>query len=512
MTPLMFRHRIALLVGIAATALIALAVVTLVQGRANARELASLEDRYVPLIELDRDLKTTFAKMERALEDAANAAEEETLHQADRLHQELRDGLRGGASTIASNGGDASTLDEELEQYFTTAREISTAIMGGEPTAALAPKIEVMHRAQERFSSQLDAATSPNRSRIAEAFTEARRTQIISLWIDVAVAVATLGLLLFLSWRIIRRTVTSLHEVSEGVKRLAGGEFDREIQVHSGDEIGDLAREANRTATRLREAREREQAARGRERQLLMESRRQATAAEAANKELEAFSYSVSHDLRAPLRAIDGFSQALLEDYSESLPAKGQDYLRRTRAAAQRMAELIDDLLRLARVTRAELRREKVDLSAIATSVITDLRQRATERLVEVRVQPDVGADADPRLIRITLENLLGNAWKFTAGTANPTIEFGLREEDGKCSYFVRDNGAGFDMKYVERLFGAFQRLHSDKEFPGTGIGLATVQRIIARHGGRIWAEASVGSGATFHFTLSHEQPGADAS
>jgi light-regulated signal transduction histidine kinase (bacteriophytochrome) len=234
----------------------------------------------------------------------------------------------------------------------------------------------------------------------------------------------------------------------------------------------------------------------------LLETQREALAAATANKELESFSYSVSHDLRAPLRGIDGFSQALVEDEAEHLSPRGQNYLQRIRAAAQRMAELIDDLLRLSRVSRSDFRKEQVDLSALVTTVAAELRKAHPERNVEVVVKPSVSANADARLIKITLENLLGNAWKFTSKVDGARIEFGTRDEDGGVVYFVRDNGAGFDMKYADKLFGAFQRLHTDKEFPGTGIGLATVQRIVLRHGGRIWVDAAVGSGATFLFTL----------
>jgi len=223
---------------------------------------------------------------------------------------------------------------------------------------------------------------------------------------------------------------------------------------------------------------------------------------EAANRELEAFSYSVSHDLRAPLRGIDGFSQALLEDYADTLDDQGRDYLRRVRSATQRMAGLIDDLLNLSRITRGELRREAVDLSAQARSVAEQLRQAQPERQVEFHIADGLTAEGDPRLLRIALENLLGNAWKFTGKTDPAVIEFGLRRERGEAIYFVRDNGAGFDMAYAGKLFGAFQRLHDVREFEGTGIGLATVQRIIRRHGGRVWAEGESGHGATFHFTL----------
>jgi PAS domain S-box-containing protein len=223
---------------------------------------------------------------------------------------------------------------------------------------------------------------------------------------------------------------------------------------------------------------------------------------EAANKELEAFSYSVSHDLRSPLRSIDGFSQALLEDYEDQLNADGQDYLRRVRAATQRMGQLIDDLLNLSRITRAELHQELVDLSALAQVVVAELQHAEPQRAVEVVIAADLHGQGDARLLQIVLANLLGNAWKFTSKQAQARIELGAVVRDGHTTYFVRDNGAGFDMAYVSKLFGAFQRLHAMTEYSGTGIGLAIVQRIIHRHGGHVWAEGAVGQGATFYFTL----------
>jgi light-regulated signal transduction histidine kinase (bacteriophytochrome) len=229
----------------------------------------------------------------------------------------------------------------------------------------------------------------------------------------------------------------------------------------------------------------------------------------AANRELEAFSYSVSHDLRAPLRSIDGFSQAVLEDYADKLDEPGRDHLNRVRAATQRMGQLIDDLLKLARVTRAEIRPTTVDLSALAANVLAELQKNEPGRRVEYRIEPGLTAEGDARLLRVVLDNLLGNAWKFAGKTANARIEFGAtRGSDGTPSYFVRDNGAGFDMAYANKLFSAFQRLHSMNEFPGTGIGLATVQRIILRHGGTVRAEGRPGAGATFYFTLSQPNAG----
>lgn len=223
---------------------------------------------------------------------------------------------------------------------------------------------------------------------------------------------------------------------------------------------------------------------------------------EAANRELEAFSYSVSHDLRAPLRSIDGFSQALAEDYADRLDAGGQDFLRRVRAATTRMGELIDGLLNLSRLTRSEMRHEVVDLSALARKVAAELRDREPGRQVRFVIAQGLVVRGDGQLLRIALENLLGNAWKYTGKHPLARIEFGVTQWDGQRAYFVRDDGAGFDMAYVDKLFGAFQRLHARTDFAGTGIGLATVQRIIHRHGGRIWAEGAVEQGATFYFTL----------
>ncbi|MGA9882591.1 MAG: ATP-binding protein [Candidatus Acidiferrales bacterium] len=221
-----------------------------------------------------------------------------------------------------------------------------------------------------------------------------------------------------------------------------------------------------------------------------------------ANKELESFSYSVSHDLRAPLRSIDGFSQALLEDCEPQLDEAGRDYLRRIRGSAQRMGLLIDDLLNLARVSRAKIQKQKVDVTALAVSIVNDLRRTQLGREVEIRIEEGVEVWADPGLLRVVLENLLNNAWKFTSKRDHASIEFGYKRDNGKPSYFVSDNGAGFDPKYADRLFGAFQRLHAMNDFPGTGVGLATVQRIISRHGGEVWAESAVGQGASFYFTL----------
>ncbi len=223
---------------------------------------------------------------------------------------------------------------------------------------------------------------------------------------------------------------------------------------------------------------------------------------EATNKELEAFSYSVSHDLRAPLRAIEGFSQALLEDYKDKLDEQGRDNLNRVCGATQKMSQLIDAMLSLSRLTRGVMKREAVDLSALARTIADELQKTQPDRKVEFVIAEGVTANGDATMLRIVLENFLGNAWKFTGKHPSARIEFGVKQVDGKTAYFVRDDGAGFDIAYADKLFIAFQRLHTEAEFPGIGIGLATVQRIIHRHGGRVWAEGEVEKGATFYFTI----------
>jgi signal transduction histidine kinase/HAMP domain-containing protein len=239
------------------------------------------------------------------------------------------------------------------------------------------------------------------------------------------------------------------------------------------------------------------------ERMRLLESEKLRTAElEAVNRELESFAYSVSHDLRTPLRSIDGFGLALLEDYGGTLDAEGRDYLERIRAATQRMGVLIDDILKLSRVTRADMRQEQVDLGAIAGRIAQGLAEAHPDRSVEVRISEGMLSKGDGRLLAVALENLLGNAWKFTEKSDRAVIEFGGLRRAGKQVFFVRDSGVGFDMTYSNKLFQPFQRLHDSSEFSGTGIGLATVKRIIERHGGRVWIEGEVGRGTTVYFTL----------
>jgi PAS domain S-box-containing protein len=282
--------------------------------------------------------------------------------------------------------------------------------------------------------------------------------------------------------------------------RKDGMEFPVEIALSPTWEKGNL-----RVTAVIRDITERKRVE-NQVRELNADLKRRTVELEAANKELEAFSYSVSHDLRAPLRAIDGFSNTLLKYYLDVLDERGQDYLKRVRAASQRMAQLIDDILGLSRATRAEMHRQRLDLSAMAGEILEGLQNSEPDRKAEITVEPGMVLEADNHLMRIAMDNLLRNAWKFTSKREMTRIEVGSLDQNGKRVYFIRDNGAGFDREYADKLFSPFQRLHSESEFPGTGIGLALVQRILRRHGGRIWAEAAVDQGATFYFTIGEVQ------
>jgi signal transduction histidine kinase len=276
----------------------------------------------------------------------------------------------------------------------------------------------------------------------------------------------------------LERRVTRLRD---GAEQVAAGKLEHRIAMKGDDELAELGNAFDRMTERL---------------QLSY------AAVETSNRELEAFSYAVSHDLRAPLRSVAGFSQAVLEDYGRQLDDKGRQYLEMAAEASREMGQLIDDLLRLSRVSRSEMERVPVDLTAMAASIVAELRSVEPDRVVEVEIAPRLGAEGDPTLLRLVLENLLRNAWKFTSHHASARITVGRMQEDGRDGFFVADDGAGFDMAYVRKLFQPFQRLHRTAEFPGTGIGLATVIRIIRRHGGEAWARGEVEKGATVFFTL----------
>ncbi len=279
----------------------------------------------------------------------------------------------------------------------------------------------------------------------------------------------------------IRSIVKPLENLQKSTEIIGSGNLEHRVDIRSYDEINQLSGAFNQMTGKLKE---------------------RTAHLEEAIKEVESFAYSASHDLRTPLRSIDGFSLAILEDYSSKLDETGKDYLARVRASAQKMSEVIDAMLSLSRLTRREMLRESVDMSAMAKTIAERLKRMPPERKVEFVIAEGVTATGDAVMLKNVMEHLLGNAWKFTGMHPTARIEFGLEQVEGKTTYFVRDDGAGFDMAYVDKLFKPFERLHTDVEFAGMGIDLVAVQRIIHRHGGKVWAEGEVEKGATFYFTL----------
>jgi signal transduction histidine kinase len=314
-----------------------------------------------------------------------------------------------------------------------------------------------------------------------------RRVAIVTLAGLVLIALSTGGA----AWLIHRKVLAPIAKLEQATREVAAGNWNYKLAIASNDEIGEMSRNFDAMTHSLRMS--------------FAQIERSNQELAALNQEIEAFSYSVSHDLRGPLRSMDGFSQALLEDYGDKLDEEAKDSLQRIRAASQRMGRLIDELLGLSRVTRAELTLKPVNLSEVAREIAESLAQQQPTRAVQWEIEEGLTVHADKALIQIAMQNLLENAWKFTSKTDKPVIRIGALERDGKRECFVADNGVGFDMAYADRLFGAFQRLHHESEFPGTGIGLAIVQRIFRRHAGRIWVQAKPGLGATFFFQLKEQ-------
>ncbi len=301
----------------------------------------------------------------------------------------------------------------------------------------------------------------------------------------------------------IAKTVTGPVEVlQQGAEAIALGDLSHRVGTDAHDEIGRLSRSFDMMTEALVRDIERRNTAEEEIRKLNQNLQRHVQLLEESNRELEAFSYSVSHDLRSPLRSVVGFSQALVEDYADKLDSGGKDSFGRIIAATKRMGQLIDDLLNLSRISRTEMNRKRVNLSTMAAAISGRFRESQPERQVEFVIAEGLIVHGDEHLLNVALENLLGNAWKFTGNQASAVIEFGTATCGGSEAFFVRDNGSGFDMVYVEKLFNPFQRLHTTTEFPGTGIGLATVKRIINRHGGRVWIEGECNKGTTVYFTV----------
>jgi signal transduction histidine kinase len=489
---LTFRSRLMAIVGIAFLAFVLLLVSRELIARRVEQRLTMIQARYLPKVELEPQLDAQLEAIRRGFQDAVSANDKDALAATADLKRRFLERLAAAESAIDPT--DAAALRAALESYYSAAHDVSRRLIAGETGEQLVEAISAMQSKQSYTRQVLKRVAAVDRAALADAFATAAQAETTArrwlLWISMACLIPVLLLSLALSRAVLR----SVSELTAGFQRFGTGDFAREIRVTSGDELGEIARQANAMAASLDE---------------LTRKHRDAEAALSVyNKELEAFSYSVAHDLRAPLRGINGFSRVLLEDYSEKLDDEARANLQRICAAAERMGELIDALLGLSRLARADLRREEVDLSQIALGIVKQLRESHPEREVEFQNESTVMANGDAALLRVVLENLLGNAWKFTAMTDGACVRFGTEEANGDTVYFVRDNGAGFDMAYAEKLFVPFQRLHTAREFPGTGIGLATVQRVIHRHGGRVWAESAPGKGATFLFTLGPQSEG----
>jgi signal transduction histidine kinase len=323
---------------------------------------------------------------------------------------------------------------------------------------------------------------------------------------DLVIGSVMLALALLLAWLIAERITAPIRQLTADAAALGAGHLSRRTDVRAGGEIGVLAGAFNETAGSIEQLvgslRITQSELRALNIHLEQRVRDRTAQLDSLNSELEAFSFSVSHDLRAPLRRIDQFSVALLEDYGDRLDDEGRLMLERLSAGCEQMSVLIDDLLRLSRVSRAELEYQRVDLGTIAAEVVAELRVAMPDHPVTVSIADGMVVHGDASLLRVVLQNLLSNAWKFTRGVTEPRVEVGVATLEGTPAFYVRDNGVGFDSTKADRLFRAFQRLHDSRDFEGTGIGLATVQRIVHRHGGRVWADSSVGNGATFWFTV----------
>jgi signal transduction histidine kinase len=484
---LTFRSKVMVIVGVTALAfLMLIAAGALISSRVE-RQLATIQRHHLPKVDLETHLESQFERLRRAFQDAVAIRDIDGLRGTIELKTRFLEQLDAAANAL--DPGATAALRSALADYYASAYDVSQRLIASETGEALVDALAAMQARQATVETRIKNAASLDPGELQRAFSTASRAESAARAFQLWISLACLAAVLFLSLGLSRGVLRAIDELKWGFERFGKGDFRQSIRVASNDEFADAAQGANRMAASLE--------------RLGAERDRAEAALKISNQELEAFSYSVAHDLRAPLRGINGFSRALLEDYGDKLDAEGKEHLERVASAAQRMGQLIDALLALSRVSRSELHREAVNLSRTADGVVKGLRSTTTsERAVEFVNEGEVIANGDPVLLRAALENLLGNAWKFTSGCTAARITFGAAEQDGGRVYYVQDNGAGFDMAYADKLFTPFQRLHQASEFAGTGIGLATVQRIVHRHGGRIWATGAVGQGATFRFTL----------
>jgi signal transduction histidine kinase len=436
----------------------------------------------------------------RRLTDLRQVTFEYILHRQERVRQQEREVSARLASLVADNpfsGREQSDVLAHLRERIARAHRLFEELVAS-PAADSANAAD--NESIRRFETQLAGLLlSLQQESLADAFrmTDFSTERIIAAQQRVVIVILAGLAAIALSmggagWLIYRNVLAPIGRLKQATTEVAAGNWNYKLDIVSDDEIGELSRTFDAMTRSLRTS--------------FAQIERSNQELAALNQEIEAFNYSVSHDLRGPLRSMDGFSLALLEDYGDKLDAEAKDSLQRIRAASQRMGRLIDELLGLSRVTRVELAVKPVNLSEIAREIADSLDQQQPTRAVQWVIEEAMTVHADKALLQIAMQNLLENAWKFTGKTDRPVIRAGTIERDGRQAYFVADNGVGFDMTYADRLFGAFQRLHHESEFPGTGIGLAIVQRVMRRHEGKVWAQSKPGLGATFFFSLKEQQ------
>jgi signal transduction histidine kinase len=435
-------------------------------------DLSVVQNKYIPFIESGPLVIGRFDRVKRDLQDAVASRDSDTLKGTRALFGQFEESL--SKVSLGSDSKKVEAAKQAASSYYSAAYRVSRRLMSGETGVGIVAAMKSMQSKQLEAETLIKEVTAFDQKTLAAVFSEIDQNQRSAAHLQRGVVVFCLIFVTVFALWIGRGVLRSISLLSIGLGRFGVGDFTQPIKGQGHDELGEVADRANEMALRIK---------------TLME-------------ELGSFSYSVAHDLRAPVRTIQGFGKMVLDDHGPSLPEEGRKALSRVVAGGEKMGLLIDGLLSLSQITRKEIVKTKTDLSSIATMVFTALQESDSNRNVQWTIAPGCIAQGDPGLIQVILTNLLGNAWKFTKKKPSAQIEFGQTLKEGKTTFFVKDNGAGFDMKYTNKLFGTFQRLHSTTEFEGTGIGLATVQRVVQRHGGQIWAESVIDQGTTFFFTL----------